>query len=128
MDKHSLLIVDDEKAYARSLAFALKRDFETLTASSLDEALNRLKEGNIRAALLDVRLDENDASNKDGLHILEWINQNCPGVQTFVMTSYKDMGYREEALKLGARYFFEKPIDIIRMRTILKEKITAITP
>ncbi|MCX6579427.1 MAG: response regulator [Candidatus Aminicenantes bacterium] len=123
MDKKILLIVDDEKAYARSLAFALKRDFETITASSLDEALNRLKEGNIRAALLDVRLDENDVSNKDGLRILEWINQNCPVVQAFVMTSYKDEGYREEALQLGAQYFFEKPIDILRMRAILKEKM-----
>lgn len=123
MDKKILLIVDDEKAYARSLAFALKRDFETITASSLDEALNRLKEGNIRAALLDVRLDENDASNKDGLRILEWINQNCPVVQAFVMTSYKDEGYREEALQLGAQYFFEKPIDILQMRAILKEKM-----
>ncbi len=123
MDKNTLLIVDDEKAYARSLAFALKRDFETITASSLDEALNRLKEGNIRAALLDVRLDENDASNKDGLRILEWINQNCPVVQAFVMTSYKDEGYREEALQLGAQYFFEKPIDILQMRAILKEKM-----
>lgn len=123
MDKKTLLIVDDEKAYARSLAFALKRDFETITASSLDEALNRLKEGNIRAALLDVRLDENDSSNKDGLRILEWINQNCPVVQSFVMTSYKDEGYREEAVKLGAQYFFDKPIDILQMRAILKEKM-----
>jgi ActR/RegA family two-component response regulator len=127
MDKNTLLIVDDEKAYARSLAFALKRDFETLTASSFDEAINLLKEGNIRAALLDVRLDENDVSNKDGLRILEWINQNYPEVKSFVMTSYKDMGYREEALQLGTRYFFEKPIDILQMRKILKEKITLIT-
>lgn len=123
MDKKKLLIVDDEKAYARSLAFALKKDFETLTAYSYEEAVKILKEGNVNGALLDVRLDENDVSNKDGLRILEWINENFPGINTFVMTSYKDMGYKEEAMKLGTQYFFEKPIDIIRMRAILKEKM-----
>jgi ActR/RegA family two-component response regulator len=123
MDKKKLLIVDDEKAYARSLAFALKKDFETLIAYSYETALDILKQGNMHGALLDVRLDENDASNKDGLKILEWTNENFPGINTFVMTSYKDMGYKEEAMKLGTKHFFEKPIDIIRMRAILKKKM-----
>lgn len=123
MNKKTILIVDDEKAYARSLAFALKKDFEAITAFSYDEALQILEKENPDAALLDVRLDEKDDSNKDGLRILEWINENYPGINGFVMTSYKNMGYREESMKLGAKYFFEKPIDIIRMRTILKGKI-----
>jgi ActR/RegA family two-component response regulator len=123
MDKKKLLIVDDENAYARSLAFALKKDFDTLTANSYEEALEILKQGNMHGALLDVRLDENDAANKDGLRILEWTNENFPGIKTFVMTSYKDLGYKEEAMKLETKHFFEKPIDIIRMRAILKKKM-----
>jgi hypothetical protein len=40
-----------------------------------------------------------------------------------VMTSYTEMGYRDEALSLGAKYFFEKPIDILEMRKILSENL-----
>jgi DNA-binding NtrC family response regulator len=122
MDMKTLLIVDDEKAYARSLAFALKRYFKVVTASSYGEALESLGKGDVEVALIDVRLDENDDSNKDGLRILEWISGHSPNVVTFVMTSYKDMGFREEAEALGAGYFFEKPIDILHMRAVLKEK------
>ncbi len=123
MNRKCLLIVDDEKAYVRSLAFALKKDFETITAYSYEESVKILKKGNVHGALLDVRLDEHDETNKDGLLILDLINKNYKDIKVFVMTSYKDMGFQEEAMKLGAKHFFEKPIDIIQMRRILKEKM-----
>jgi ActR/RegA family two-component response regulator len=123
MDKEVLLIVDDELFYARSLAVALKKDFQRrIIAVSYDEALEKLETIGIDVALLDVRLDENNENNKDGLEILEWIKENKPEIRTFVMTSYTEMGYRDEALRLGARYFFEKPIDILEMRKILSGK------
>jgi len=123
MVKKTLLIVDDEKAYARSIAFALKKEFEVSTASSYAEALQIIEKKDIEAAILDVRLDENDDNNKDGLKVLEWIKHQNLDIFSFVMTSYKDMGHKEEAMKLGAVHFFEKPIDILEMRRILNEKI-----
>ena len=124
MDKENiLLIVDDEIFYARSLAVALKKEFQRrITVGSYQEAIETLNSFGINAALLDVRLDENDQNNKDGLKILEWIKKNMPDIKAFVMTSYTEMGYRDEALSLGAQYFFEKPIDILEMRKILSEK------
>lgn len=123
MEKKVLLIVDDEKAYARSLAFALKKLFDVIVSSSYEESLQTLESRVINASLIDVRLDENDDNNRDGLKILEWIKQKKPAITTFIMTSYKDMGYQEDATRLGASYFFEKPIDILEMRRILQEKI-----
>lgn len=123
MGKKVLLIIDDEKAYARSLAFALKKLFDVFVSTSYKEALRFLRDKNFNAALIDVRLDEDDDRNQDGLKILEWIKQNKPTIITFIMTSYKEKGYKEEAIKLGASYFFEKPIDILEMRRILEEKI-----
>jgi ActR/RegA family two-component response regulator len=125
MDKeNTLLIVDDEIFYARSLAVALKKEFQRrITVGSYQEAIETLNSYRINAALLDVRLDENDQNNKDGLKILEWIKKNMPDIKTFVMTSYTEMGYKDEALGLGAKYFFEKPIDILEMRKILSENL-----
>jgi ActR/RegA family two-component response regulator len=123
MDKEVLLIVDDELFYARSLAVALKKEFQRrIIAPSYEEALEKLETTPIDVALLDVRLDEFDENNKDGLKILEWIRENKPEIRAFVMTSYTEMGYRDEALELGARYFFEKPIDVLEMRRILSGK------
>jgi DNA-binding NtrC family response regulator len=123
MNMKRLLIVDDEMAYAKSLAFALKKEYDSITAYSYQEAVRVLEERNVQGAILDVRLDENDTSNKDGLRILELIREKFTEINAFVMTSYKDMGYQEEAKRLGAKYFFEKPIDIIHMRRILREKM-----
>jgi DNA-binding NtrC family response regulator len=118
--KNILLIVDDEIFYARSLSLALKKEFhKRVLAASYEEALEKLNTEYIDVALLDVRLDENDEDNKDGLRILGWIRKNKPELKAFVMTSYTEKGYRNEALEMGAGYFFEKPIDILEMRKIL---------
>lgn len=118
--KDILLIVDDEIFYARSLSVALKKEFQRrIIASSYDEALEKLNTEDIDVALLDVRLDENDENNKDGLRLLKWTREKKPGIKAFIMTSYTEKGYRKEALKLGAAYFFEKPIDVLEMRKIL---------
>ncbi len=121
--KHLLLIVDDEKAYANSLAFALRKDFETHTACTYQEAIETLTTGSFDAALLDVRLDERDDANQDGLRILQWLKQNQPQIHGFVMSSYKDMGYKQKAMTIGCEYFFEKPIDILHMRSILEKYV-----
>ena len=121
MDQNNiLLIVDDEIFYARSLSVALKKEFRRrIIASSYDEALEKLNTESIDVALLDVRLDEDDENNKDGLRLLKWTREKKSGIKAFIMTSYTEKGYREEALKLGAAYFFEKPIDVLEMRKIL---------
>ncbi|MCL4378498.1 MAG: response regulator [Actinobacteria bacterium] len=116
-----LLIVDDQSMYLNSLAVALKKKFEIYTASNYDEALNKLKE-EIDLALVDIRLNENDERNVDGLKIIEWIKMNKPDVYAFVMSAYKEFSYAEEALNLGAKHFFKKPIDIISLIAILQEK------
>ena len=61
-------------------------------------------------ALIDIRLDEDDDSNIDGLKILEWIKMNKPEISAFVMNAYKEFNYAEQALNLGAKpiWVFEK--------------------
>lgn len=123
MDKEVLLIVDDELLYAKSLAVALKKEFQRrIIATSYNEALEKLDTIPVGVVLLDVRLDEKDEKNTDGLKILEWVKKNKTGINAFVMTSYTEMGYRDKAIEMGARYFFEKPIDLLEMRRILSGK------
>jgi len=116
-----LLIVDDQSMYLNSLAVALKKKFEVSVASTYDDAVIKLKD-ECELALIDIRLDENNEKNVDGLKIIEWIKMNKPNVSAFVMSAYKEFSYAEEALNLGAKHFFKKPIDIISLIAILQEK------
>ena len=120
MDK-KILIVDDQIMYLKSLETVLKKRYKVYTAVSYDEAIKQL-ENEIDIALIDIRLNENDDSNIDGLKILEWIKMNKPEISTFIMSAYKEFSYAEQALNLGAKHFFKKPIDIISMIAILEDK------
>ncbi len=116
-----LLIVDDQALYLKSLELALKKRYEVLTASNFQDALVVLG-GEVDLALLDIRLDENDRSNTDGIKILEWIRMNRPETPVFVMSAYSEFSYAEQALNLGAKHFFKKPIDILTLIALLEEK------
>jgi len=38
------------------------------------------------------------------------------------MSAFREFSYAEEALNLGAKHFFKKPIDILSLVAILEEK------
>ncbi len=54
--------------------------------------------------------------------ILEWIKMNKPEISAFVMSAYREFSYAEQALNLGAKHFFRKPIDVISLIAILEDK------
>ena len=117
----NLLIIDDQQQYLDSLAISLKKKFSVLTGNSLSSAIHELSK-DIDIALIDIRLDEQDDKNIDGLKILEWIKLNRPTISVFVMSAYREFSYAETALNLGAKHFFKKPIDILSLIAILGEK------
>lgn len=117
----SLLIVDDQELYLKSLEIALKKKFSVIIARNYDDAIHQLHQ-NVDIALIDIRLDENDDKNIDGLKILEWIKMNKPEISVFVMSAYREFSYAEQALNIGAKHFFKKPIDILSLIAILQEK------
>ena len=117
----TILIIDDQIMYLKSLEFALKRNYNILTAVNFKETIDILKQ-EIDIALIDIRLDENDEKNIDGLKILEWIKINKPEIAAFVMSAYREFTYAEQALNLGAKHFFRKPIDVVNLIAILEEK------
>lgn len=126
MAKKKILIIDDQTFYLNSLEVALKKIFSVETATNYDDAVKKLEkttEDKFDAALIDIRLDDKNDENIDGLKILEWIKMNKPQISAFVMSAYKEFSYAEQALNIGAKHFFKKPIDILSLIAILEEKI-----
>jgi len=106
-DKSKLLIVDDDTEYLKSLANVLKRDFSVLTASSSKEA-KALLQSRPDLALLDIRLDDADPNNREGIEILKFIKREMPTIPVVMMTAYGDIDIAVEAMKLGAADFIQK--------------------
>ncbi|MEO0136370.1 MAG: response regulator [candidate division WOR-3 bacterium] len=116
---NKILIVDDIEDYLRSLENALKGDFEIIKAMSLTEA-KEIMNKEIRVALVDIRLKEDDPQNRDGLVFLEWVKMNYPETKVIIMSAYREFDLAVEALNLGAEYFLRKPINLVELKGILK--------
>lgn len=119
-NKPKVLVVDDDKEYLKSLQNALGRDFSIATASSAKEAKNLLSSG-FDLLLLDIRLDENDPQNKEGIELLEEIKGEYPHLPVIMITAHGDIDIAVEAMKLGAADFIQKArVNIQEIRKCIK--------
>jgi DNA-binding NtrC family response regulator len=114
-----VLIVDDREDYLRALEAALHRDFEIVCAASMIEARQAMS-ATIDAALVDVRLSEQDPMNREGVALLQWMKLQNPSIPVLMMSAYKDVDALT-TLDAGADYFFRKPIDVRELASVLRE-------
>jgi len=113
-----VLILDDLPEYVRALARSLESEFEVETACSLEDAFRKMTL-DVDVCLVDIRLDEKDPENRDGLKFLKWVKERFPQVPVVMMSAYRDFDAAVEALNQGAAYFLKKPIDLRHLKAIL---------
>ena len=119
-EKSTILIVDDIEEYLGSLRNALGGEFSVLTATSMDEAKEIMNE-EVGFFLLDIRLNEDDPQNRDGILLLEWCKENYPIKPVVMMSAYQDFDIAVDALNLGASSFLRKPINILELKALLRD-------
>ncbi len=84
-----LLVVDDIKDWQITLSGVLRDiGYIVATAGSMAEAIKLLENNKYDLALLDLRLDETDEDNVDGLKLAEIIRDRWPEVKMIVVTGY----------------------------------------
>ena len=82
MSKHVILVVDDEEAQRKVLAgFLRKRGYETVTASSVDEAVEVARSRIIDMVLTDLRMP-----GRDGIELLQELRALNPEIPVIVIT------------------------------------------
>lgn len=116
----SLLIVDDNKDYVRSLERALSSEWNVVSARSAEEARQRISNYEPDIALVDVRLSDVDPDNRDGVQVLKWLRDRFPKLPVVMMSAYRDFDAAVEALNLGSDYFLKKPIDLRELKQLLR--------
>lgn len=114
-----VLIVDDEAFLVRNLAGFLESfegEFEVLTATSAEQALEALASGPVNVLLTDVRLP-----GMDGIELLRRAFELQSNLKALVMTAFSSAEVRDLAFREGAVRFIEKPLDLDELRFVLQE-------
>jgi DNA-binding NtrC family response regulator len=102
-----ILIVDDELIMRESLAGWLQRDGHNVnTASSGEEALEKLKESRFNIMLVDIKME-----GISGLDVLQQVKESDPDVAVVMITAYGSIPTAIEAMKHGAYDYMLKPFD-----------------
>ena len=115
-----ILILDDRPDYVRALKGALQREFDVVTAQTIEEAKLAVSAAT-KVALVDVRLSDEDFDDRQGVSFLKWAKERYPDLPILMMSAYQDFEALVEALNCGADYFLKKPIDLRELKTILHE-------
>jgi two-component system response regulator RegA len=105
-DERLLLIIEDDEAFARTLARSFeRRDYEVLVAAGYDEAEGLLKEHTPGYAVVDLKLK----GNTSGLACVQMLHEHDPDMLIVVLTGFASIGTAVEAIKLGAVQYLAKP-------------------
>ncbi len=120
MDKHTILIVDDEKMILEITAEALADDrYTILTAQSGMEGLSILKKNHIHLIICDQKMP-----GQSGLEFLEKVRQEYPDILTIMQTGYGDIDTAVKAINdVGIYKFILKPCNMEDLRITVRRAL-----
>jgi DNA-binding NtrC family response regulator len=114
MSRRSVLIADDDRAHRRMLGATLEAvGLECRFAADGEAALEEASARPPDLLLLDLRMPR-----LDGIGVLRQLATRLPALPVVVITAHGDVRSAVEAMKLGARDFLEKPVDIEELRSV----------
>jgi DNA-binding NtrC family response regulator len=112
--KPRILAVDDEPDMLETFSALLNKDFDLLTASSGESALQALKKGNIELVLLDIRMP-----GIGGIETLKMIKDRHGEVDVVMVTASNEVRPAVECTKLGAFDYITKPFEADELRSVI---------
>ncbi|MCP4511791.1 MAG: sigma-54-dependent Fis family transcriptional regulator, partial [Fuerstiella sp.] len=102
----SLLVVDDDRHIQNAMADYLRGlGHRTETASSAEEAIERMQEFPFEVVVCDVNLPD-----KDGFELLQWTRENTPDSAVILLTGFGTIESAVEAIRMGAFDYLTKPV------------------
>ncbi|MGF1644246.1 MAG: response regulator transcription factor [Thiotrichales bacterium] len=105
-DKPSLLLVDDDEPFRRTLARVLeRRGFAVATAEDVPSARALAEADPPEYAVVDLKMP-----GDSGLVLVQALHRLDPGTRIVVLTGYASVVTAVEAIKLGAIHYLSKPV------------------
>jgi DNA-binding NtrC family response regulator len=108
--KAAVLIVDDQPNWRNLFSDLLEDEYQVTSVESYQEALEALKrDPPFHVAVVDIRLDDQDRSNEDGLCLIEEIKREKKPTKTIIVTGYPTFRTSRRAFRdLGVSDYVEK--------------------
>jgi DNA-binding NtrC family response regulator len=116
-----ILVTDDEPNSLFGICQILRDEgFDVIPAESGRVALRKLEADSVNVVLADVRM-----ADLDGMKLLAEVKKIAPHIPVILITAYGSVSMAVEALKMGAFYFFEKPLfkNLEQFFTILRQAL-----
>ena len=112
----TILVVDDDEAMRNLLMDALQESgCQVVEAQDGKEALHIMKKVSPTLIVTDLNMPD---GGYPYLRLLQEKAKSCPIV---VMTAYGDGHSKAKALECGAKAYFEKPVPIIQLKTLISQ-------
>jgi len=114
-----LLIVDDDEAILRNLERILSLEgYETDTARTGREAIEKTRRNFYNLALLDIKLPD-----MEGTELLKKMHETFPKMIKIMVTGYPDLENAIKSLNYGADAYLVKPVSVQELLDVVKQKI-----
>jgi DNA-binding NtrC family response regulator len=117
MEKFKVLLVDDEEEFVKALSERLQmRDVGSDTAFDGEQALEIVKGQEPDVMVLDLMMP-----GIDGMEVLRRVRKAYPQVQVIILTGHGTEKDAEEAERLGAFAYLQKPVNLdVLVKTMRK--------
>jgi sigma-B regulation protein RsbU (phosphoserine phosphatase) len=119
-----ILVADDQPDVLEALRLLLSDSgFEPELVTSVETALDRLRQQPYDLALIDLNYARDTTSGREGLELLERLRVGDPAMPVVVMTGWGTIETAVEAMRRGARSFVQKPWDDATLLEILHREL-----
>jgi len=115
-----ILIVDDEPSIRKVLAAHLKKfGYDVETAEDGPAAVARLEAELFHLVVSDLRMP-----GMDGMALLAWVLERCPGLPVILITAHGTVDTAVEAIKRGAFDYVTKPFDKDELQAVIAKALS----
>ncbi|GAI01997.1 unnamed protein product, partial [marine sediment metagenome] len=121
MPQEKILLVDDEPNILEMLAVGLEdEEYRILEATDGKEALAQVKKEKPCLVLLDIRMPD-----MDGIQVLRQIKEIDKAISVIMITGYGGMETVLETMKLGAYDYLTKPVNLEKVKVLVRRALEA---
>jgi DNA-binding NtrC family response regulator len=117
--RNSILVVDDEPNALKVLSAILIEDgYHVIESPSASNAIKILSEENVDVVITDLRMP-----GMSGIHLFDQIMNEHNDIPVIFLTAYGSVDSAVNAMTRGAFYYFIKPPDYVKLKSIIQKAI-----
>ena len=116
MEKLHVLLVDDEQEFITALSERLQiRGINVRLAFDGEQALRLVQDQQPDIMVLDLKMP-----GIDGMEVLRRVVRSYPRIRVVMLTGHGSEKDREEAVRIGAYAYLQKPVQLEQLMEVIK--------